>query len=369
MKTMTEMRATPFSADAAASGARLATEAGWQVPGAYADLATEIAEAHGGAAVADLSHWGAFTLGGKDGRKFLQGLVTNDVVNLPAGTGCYAAFLNVHGRIEADAYVFAFDDHLVIQTPPEAAAWVEKSLGRFRLAGDFKFASVVDSHAMLALVGPRASSLLGEALGVSIDGFAALSALRVEYRDADLRLLGTKRSTEWSADVLGPVDAIRELRTRLVETGAAPVGVEAIDLLRLEAAIPRLGRDFDSDTVLQEIDVPEIVSFTKGCYLGQEIVARLHYLGQPSKLLRRLEVEGDRLPKPGDQVVLAEDDAKVAGVVTSAAVSPAYGPIALAMIKRKFNAPGTRVRVRSGDAHVDATVAPRQQPTEPKESR
>src|SRR5262249_28460425 len=156
------MRATPLERTVEAHGAVMGDDAGWRIPLSYGDVAKEAEAARETAGVADVSHWGAFSLEGKNSVKFLQGLVTNDVAALAAGEGCYAAFLNVHGRIEAVANVFSFgDSRLVIQTPPEATDWVAASLGRFRLAGGFDLERL-DGSSTIAVVGPQAPQALAE---------------------------------------------------------------------------------------------------------------------------------------------------------------------------------------------------------------
>lgn len=320
-------------------------------------LEEELVAARTEAAVADVSAYGHFTLGGKDGPRFLQGLTTNDVVTLAEGKGCYTAFLNVHGRFETDCQVFRIGELLVLQTPPEGAAWLATSLGRFRRAGDFRFEELSGSHRAIAVVGPRGRDLLSSVLERDLGGFGPRDGLEVHWAGTRLWLIGVPRATVWSVDVLGETGAVEELRSRLLaDPGTRPAGAEALDRLRIEAGIPRFGRDFDRDSVLQEIDVPEIVSFSKGCYLGQEVVARLHYLGQPAKLIRRLVVDAG-LPEPGDAVVPAEGDTdRELGRITS--VAPGPEPVVLATVKRKVYAPGTRVRVRRGDDLIIATVAP-----------
>ena len=171
-------------------------------------------------------------------------------------------------------------------------------------------------------------------------------------------VLGRPRSSELGADVVCPVEVADELWERIIGTGdVSPAGTQALDVLRMEAGIARFGKDYGPDTVLQELDAADIVSFTKGCYLGQEIVARIHYLGQPSKLLRRLEVDGSQLPNPGDRV--RAEDGKDAGVVTSAAESALRGPLVFAMVKKRAYAPGMRVVVESGGVTLAATVRER----------
>jgi folate-binding protein YgfZ len=362
-------RATPLEATMVENGATLGDDAGWSVPLAFAGVESEIAALHTGIAVADVSHFGHFTLAGKNSVKFLQGLVTNDVTALAPGTGCLAAFLNVHGRIEAVAYVFAAGENdLVIQTPPEATDWVATSLGRFRLAGGFDL-EALDGVATIAVAGRGAREALERAIGVAIDEPLALGYREVQFEGEKLRLLGVPRTAASATDVVGPAVAVAALWRRLVAEGATPVGAGALEVARMEAGIARFGRDFDADTVLQEADVPGIVSMHKGCYLGQEIVARLHFLGQPSKLLRRLDVGDGPIPARGAEVVTADDDEKVAGRVTSAVMSPTAGPIVFAVVKRKYYAEGTAVAVRVGEQLVPATVQNRATTADLQETR
>ncbi len=335
---------------------------GWVVATSFGDPGREAAAGRTSAAIADVSNWGAFRLSGVNSVKFLQGLVTNDVAKLGVGEGCYAAFLNVHGRIECDVHVFRFDDGLVLHTPPEATDWLEKNLGRFRLAGGFDLERLGDRHAMIAVLGPAARELVGRVTGAN-----APESLRCDESScsgSSLRLLAVPRCKADSIDILGTAEDVAVVWQQLLEGGAVPAGTEALEILRLEAGIARFGRDFDGDTVLQEVDCPEIVSFHKGCYLGQEIVARLHFQGQPSKLLRRLEISGELLPEPGDEVIAADESAKSAGRVTSSSRATDGGPTVFAVIKRRFYEPGTAVRVRHGDSLVDGVVVERRPSTE-----
>lgn len=340
-------------------GARMTDTGEWRLPAAFGDVIAEVEAVHARAGVADVSHYGHFTLHGKESVRFLQGLVTNDVANLTAGNGVYASFLNVHGRIETDCYVFSFGDMLVIQTPSERTEWVATSLGKFRYAGDFHLTPLAETHAALTVQGPEAGRVLETALGVDVGALAPFECHEVEWRGERVRLLGTRRSAERGVDLLLPASHAAELFEALVAAGAVPIGSDALDILRMEAGIARYGRDFDDDTVLQEVDTPEIVNFNKGCYLGQEVVARLHFLGQPSKLLRRLDVGSGTIPVAGDALVSPEDESKAAGRVTSVAVSPTLGPIVFAVVKRKYYEPGTPVLVVRGEDRVPAVVLDR----------
>jgi folate-binding protein YgfZ len=188
-----------------------------------------------------------------------------------------------------------------------------------------------------------------------------LTCTTVTFDGEQVWVLGVRRSVAGGFDVVGPSACIARMVERLLRTARGhltPAGAEALDTVRMEAGIASFQRDFDADTVLQEIDQPDIVSFHKGCYLGQEIVARIHFQGQPSKLLRRLVVSADDVPSVGDELFAAADD-KPAGRVTSVAISPSLGPVVFAMVKRKYYAPGTTVRVARNGGFAVATVAER----------
>ncbi len=352
MSSTSRIATTTHSAASLSDGAD-----GWVVATSFGDPQGEAAACRSSVAIADVSNWGVFRISGANAVKYLQGLVSNDVAKLNVGEGCYAAFLNVHGRIEADVHIFRFEDGLVLHTPPEAADWLEKNLGRFRLAGGFDLERLGERHAMIAVLGPDSRDLLARLTGR--DAPERLCCGESDSPGASLKLLGVPRCQTDSVDVLGGADEVAALWQSLRDAGALPAGTEALEIARLEAGIARFGRDFDNDTVLQEVDCPEIVSFQKGCYLGQEIVARLHFQGQPSKLLRRLEVSGDVLPEPGDEVIAGDESAKSAGRVTSANGATAGGPTVFALVKRRFYEPGTPVRIRRGDTLVDGVVAER----------
>lgn len=342
-----------------ALGAAWSDVSGWTLPRSYGSVGDEVAACHHGAGIADVSDWGRFSLAGKDAARFLQGLVTNDVARLHPGDGCYSAILNTHGRIEADLWVSAVQDGYVLSVSPETTAYVDKFLGRYRLAGDFKFVSLAETHAAFALIGPSAPAMLGDMFGADLDQVGYGASRWTSESGETVWMLRVRRSAQWCTDVVGPIEVIRTMfSTFVARAGAVPIGTDALDVVRAEGGIPRFAVDFNNDTVLQEVDVPDIVSFHKGCYLGQEIVARIHFQGQPSKLLRRLEISGSVVPAPGDEVV-ARADEKPAGTVTTSIESPTFGPIVFATIKRKFYEPGTAVRIRHADQPIDAIVASR----------
>ncbi len=215
------MRATPSEPVLAVRGATLGAAAEWSMPLAFAGTDVEVAAGERGTVLADVSNWGAFSLEGKNSVKFLQGLVTNDIAALAPGEGCYAAFLNVHGRIEAVAHIFSFGDgRLYLRTPPESTSWVSTSLGRFRLAGGFDLVELSD-YASVAFLGATASQHVGvleldPSFPVQSTG---LHCAELAYEGERIVVLTIPRSRWFGFDVIGPARAISILAERYLEDG------------------------------------------------------------------------------------------------------------------------------------------------------
>jgi tRNA-modifying protein YgfZ len=260
---------------------------------------------------------------------FLQGQVTNDVGALAPGGGCYAAVLNHKGKLRTDLRVLRGDDWFGLDCDPVGAAVLLHMVQTYTLGRDVSFEDLTGSRSILSLVGPAATGALDVAPPPEEHAF-------VEGEH------GTYVRTLLGVDVF----------TSDLEATAAALGVpraseDAVECARIESGRPRLGLDMDGDTIPQEAGINErAVSFTKGCYVGQETVARLHYRGKPNRHLRGL-----RLAAPaarGDEILLGD---KVVGKVGSACESPRLGPIALALVRREAG-PGDEVLVGGTAATV-----------------
>jgi folate-binding protein YgfZ len=275
---------------------------------------------------------------GAEGADFLQGQLTNDVEALEPGQGCYAALLDRKGHIQADMRVLRLaPDEILIDAEPEAGPGVLRHLSMYKIGRDAEVEAADDGVALLALLGPRSAEIVGAPLGpenshgeVRIDG--------IECRAV---------ATVHGADLLVDPARADELEAALLAAGAEPIGPEAAEIARVEAGRPRLGREMSSATMPQEAGINErAVSFTKGCYVGQETVARLHYRGRPNRHLRGL-----RLSEPAERGAEISLDGKVVGRVGSTCVSPRLGPIALALVRREAP-PGATVDVGGAPAEV-----------------
>jgi tRNA-modifying protein YgfZ len=277
------------------------------------------------AGLADRSQRAKFVVRGSDAADFLQGQVSNDVEALEPGGGCYATVLSHKGKLRTDLRILRAEDTFWLDTEAIGHAVLEHMLRTYSLGRDVQFEDVTEARALLSLVGPAARERLDTAPPAEEHAFV------------------TGEHGVYVASQLG-VDVICEPGTTL---DVEPVSEEAVECLRIESGRPRLGYDMDADTIPQEAGINErAVSFTKGCYVGQETVARLHYKGRPNRHLRGL-----RLSEPaerGTDILLGE---RVVGRLGSTCVSPRLGPIALALMRREAE-PGTTVDVGGAAAEV-----------------
>jgi folate-binding protein YgfZ len=282
----------------------------------------------------DRSARGKLRLSGAEAADYLQGQVTNDVVALTPGTGLYAALLNHKGKMLADMRILRGEDFIWIDTEPEALPVLARNVSMYSIGRDVRHADVSSIRSILSLIGPEARSVLDDPPPAEEHAFT-----HGEH--------GLYVATDLGVDVICASADAGTVREAL---GVEPVSEEAAECLRIESGRPRFLYDVGTDTIPQEAGLNDrAVSFTKGCYVGQETVARLHYRGKPNRHLRGL-----RLSEPaarGDEIRLGE---RVVGEVGSTAVSPQLGPIALAVIRREAE-PGATVQV--GDASAEAEVA------------
>jgi folate-binding protein YgfZ len=277
------------------------------------------------AGLVDRSERAKFVVRGSEAADFLQGQVSNDVEALEPGRGCYATVLSHKGKLRTDLRVLRGDGWFWLDTEAIGHAVLEHMLRTYSLGREVQYEDLTESRALLSLVGPAARGRLDAAPPDEEHAFV------------------TGEHGVYVATHLG-VDVICEPGTSLP---VEPVSEEAAECLRIEAGRPRLGYDMDSETIPQEAGINErAVSFTKGCYVGQETVARLHYRGKPNRHLRGL-----RLSEPaerGSDILLGE---RVVGRVGSTCVSPRLGPIALALVRREAG-PGDTVKVGGASAEV-----------------
>jgi folate-binding protein YgfZ len=289
------------------------------------------------AGVLDRSARGKLDVLGDDAFEYLQGQVTNDVESLTPGTGCYAAILNPKGHILADLRVLArAPGELWLDTEAAALDAALADLRMYKIGRRVDIADRTGDRALLSLIGPAADQVARDALGL-----ARLPAAEHEFVEGEIGgAPAVLVRTDIGLDLL--LDGPRSERAVevLVGHGAAVVGETAAEILRIEGGRPRFGIDMGIDNLPAEVGIVDrAVSFTKGCYVGQEPVARMHYKGRPNRHLRGVALE--HALAGGEELFAGE---KSVGRVTSACVSPALGPIGLALVRREI-APADEVSV------------------------
>ena len=293
-----------------------------------------------GCGVVDRSAAGKLLLVGEEAAGFLDGQVSNDIATLERGRGRYATLLTNKGRILADLRVLHREDGLLLVCERPALQALFDQLRRGMIGWKVALEKRTLQLGLLSLVGPQADAIARA---------AALPVPGPEEHD----VAGDVVRTDVGLDVLPVAERTEELRAALVAAGATEVPEAAAEVLRVERGRPRHGLDLDDGVMPEEAGIVDrAVSFTKGCYVGQETVARLHWKGKPNRHLRGL-----RLSAPaahGDPVVAGEREV---GRVGSAVVSPRLGPIALAILRREI-APGDRVAVGAGGASAEVVALP-----------
>jgi folate-binding protein YgfZ len=289
----------------------------------------------------DRSERGKLALTGSEVKAFLQGQVSNDVEALKPGEGCYATFLTPKGKMLGDLRVIDTGDEVWLDTERVALQALFTMIRKFKLGMDVELHKRTLQQALLSLVGPDARAIAG-----------AEDLPDREHANRRAEIAGVpvlEIVTDTGIDLVCAAEDSGRLAGTLLERGAVAVSEDDAEVVRVERGRPRYGIDMDEKTIPEEAGLNDrAVSFEKGCYVGQETVARLHWRGKPNRHLRGLRLSAPATT--GDELRLGE---KVVGRVGTAVVSPVHGPIALALIRREAN-PGDRLTV--GDGGVEAEV-------------
>ena len=292
----------------------------------------------GGVGLIDLSRRGRISVSGSEAVMFLNGLITNDLKTLGENRWMSAAFPNVQGRLLAAIRVIRRADDMLLDTEAATHEKVLKIVQRFTLAGDFKVADITPATRHISLQGRGASGLVERIYGVK-----DLPRDGVWQSDA-VTIVRATHTSEDGFDLIGPV--------ALELPGATPVNEEVEEILRIEAGIGRYGRDMDESNVVTETNLDDAVSFTKGCYLGQEIIVRIKHRGHVAKKLTGLVFESRQNSEiiEAGAVIKSTDDKEI-GRITSITFSPKLQTnVALGYVRYEYLTPGTSVVVNGNVA-------------------
>jgi folate-binding protein YgfZ len=339
-------------------GAIFCEHDGWMLPSSYGDTLAEYHAARDGegAGLVDLSASARIEVSGAEAVQFLNGLVTNDMKTLSDAAWMPAAFPNAQGRLISSTRVINRGGSFLFNTESVSRASLYKTLERFTLAGDFHVTDRTDQTAQLSVQGARAADVMQRALGREAAGVERGRVVTTVRDGASLSIIRATHTSEDGFDLFVDADHAASVWDALRAAGARPLGLDALEILRIEAGLPRYGLDMDETNVVTEAGLDDAFSYTKGCYIGQEIIARIHWRGHVAKKLAGLLFSDEAEVERGARVLAA--DGKDIGRVTSATFAPRLSrTVALAYIKYDYLAAGTVARIIAGEAEREATVA------------
>ena len=294
---------------------------------------------HESAAYVEVSGRGRIRLTGEDRARLLHAMTTNHVLEMKPGEGRYAFFLNAQGRILADVHIFCFENHFLLDTEPEVREKIYQHLDHYIIADDVTLEDVTDSLAAISIEGPKAKEVLSNArapdpageLSTGVWGSIVLANMSLTGAGGTMLLMPPAEKDETIARFALPLATADDARVTRIENG-----------------IPRYGEDITERYLVQETGQMNAVHFTKGCYLGQEIVERVRSRAQIHRILRRLEIDAQEPPAPGTKLKAGEMDA---GEIATAVYSPVKGKVvAMAYVRIPYAEAGSELK--SGDALV-----------------
>ena len=346
-------------------GGRFITVNGAEAVNDYGDWQAEHAALRAQAGLVDLSFRSRLCVIGGDRIRFLHGQVTNDVKKLKAGEGCYAAVTNAKGKMESDLNIYRLDDELLLDFEPGLTTKILQRLEKYIVADDVQIVDASPHYSLLSIWGPKAEQAILLQEWAGRDAIAPLQSpfaivklstaahgevyVAKQARPAnrfDLFIPNTTADAV-AAQLLGAVNSM----------GGRACGWRAIETLRIEAGVPRFGVDMDETNIPIECGI-EAVSYTKGCYIGQEILNRIHTIGHVNKELRgfRLPAEIDGLPSRGDKLF---SSGREVGFITSAVDSPALQmKLALGYVRREVGQIGNHLQLQMASSQHQVKIVP-----------
>lgn len=335
---------------------------GEEVVSHYGDWLAEYAALHESAAVLDLSFRSRICLLGADRQKFLNGQVTNNVKDLKTGEGCYAAIISAKGKMQSDLNIFCLENELLLDFEPGLASFVSERLEKFIIADDVQIVDVAPHYGLLSVQGPKAAQLITDVeLNFPIPEKPLNFSTVKNETLGEIYLMNQPRVGGNGFDLFVPTNSLGAVADKLIASakkiGGRAAGWQALETARIEAGIPRFGADMNETNLPPEAGIDSrAISYTKGCYIGQEVIARIRTYGQVAKALRGLRLADDlkQLPAKGDKLFLGEKDV---GYITSAIASPKLKcNLALGYVRREANKIGTELLTGSETRSVAKIV-------------
>ncbi|MBI5386733.1 MAG: aminomethyl transferase family protein [Verrucomicrobia bacterium] len=343
-------------------GAVFAEVNGAEVVAHHGDALAEHAALRAAAAVLDLSCRGRLGLTGADRQRLLNGQVTNNVAALRPGDGCYAAFCSAKGKMQADANILCLPGEFLLDLEPGTSATVAQRLEQYIIADDVQVTDAAPLCGLLSVQGPKSREVIARlGLGVALPSAPLGSASAHDSALGEIHCVNHSRVGLEGFDLFVPRRSLEAAAERLLQSVAAVGGRfggwQALEIARIEAGIPRFGQDMDDTNLPPECGLEaRAISYTKGCYIGQEVIARLKSIGQVTKTLCGLKLDKDLKFTPRRADRLYRGDREI-GYVTSFLVSPTLNAnVALAYVRREHGQLGIGLVLRAADGACTALV-------------
>lgn len=287
----------------------------------------------------ELDDWGFITVNGPDRKTYLHGMVSNEVNKLTANQGNYSLILTAKGKINADLWLFDRGDDVAILTPGGLAESVVKQLDKFLIMEDAVISDQSGQHALIGIAGSEAGESVKQALGAA---FVENGRLQAEMNGAPVELYHLSGAVMPPFILSCPAEGKEAVLNALIEHGAVTGNFELYECMRIEAGVPRCGAELDDTVIPQEANLYHAISFEKGCYIGQEVVARLHFRGHVNRELTGFVLEGEPHELPA--ALISEE--KEVGKITSACRSDKLGKtLALGFLRCALRKAGTVCQV------------------------
>jgi folate-binding protein YgfZ len=340
------------------NGAVFTERDGWLLPTHFGNATAEYDAVRSTTGLIDRCHRGLLQFTGPDRLSFLQGMLSNDLRQIKPGAGQYATLLTQQGKVLGDVRVLQSDNSFYLDLWEIIKDKIIEHLNRYLVADEVEIADRTEGYGLLSVQGPQSKSLLQKIVGQAELPERPAQHAMVDIDGAQVCVVHDSHTGEAGFDLIIPTSALQNVAQKATALGKAfstPwVGDEAQEMLRIEAGIPRYGVDFSEENLLLEVGLDNAVSFTKGCYLGQEVIERIRSRGHVNKKLVGLLLEGDRPAQAGDLIFVAD---KEVGNITSSVYSRSLNrPIALGYIHRDFWTAGTSVSVKHGATSIAGTV-------------
>jgi folate-binding protein YgfZ len=339
MKSLREIQAL--------QGAVFVEHYGVKAAGHYGDPLVEYHAIRGEVGAVDLCWLAKFVVKGRDRVRYLHNMLTNDIRNLRVWHGCYAALLTHQGKMESDLYVYAEPDDFRLECMPAGSKRLSESLNKYIVGDIVQIEDRNDAVGILSLQGPDSMRQMESTVGAFLEGLAPLEQRMIPKAPGNWTVVRRDRTGCDGYDLWLPIEEAAAVWDEWRRRGLPPAGYEALNWLRTEQGIPWYGEDMDEHSLPMEFGLDSAVSTTKGCYRGQEIVARVLNRGHLDRRFGAVSVSGPSAPYRGSEIL--QNDKK-AGEVTSSVISPRLGhPLALAVLRSEVQEPGTAVDVRCAD--------------------